>query len=592
MDVSKQVYKFQEALTCLALRASGIPNDRVHWPVKSRPIGLSVDVDVLVGASISKPDLNISVKHAAKANHGNATDKAFWRMIREFCETKSRLGSKVLFYNVFFDAGIKPNLNTILLKVFDGYLVVDEQSYGSDLIEICYQYTKTKFRNKGDLECLECLSDAIDKHSDNFNQDLAKVFLPFTRDINDMVSGKNNQLSSLWGKVSRDFKRVGTTGFSCNSSLKKGAAKFAIFPQPLREAVYSSVEDGFRLDCKVPYSFELLNLVEKDISDSYVCDPSILWLLENFSKCEIEHIYATSPMGELKRKYLNPLRNVINFESFLAYVCDDFYRLTDWKYFRSRMKKCYVNPMSLLESYQTEGDESTLWLFNTVLAVIKATGETKDVGGLRWLAEETGVKRLTSTGFYLAPFVFREKTIPDADLDAICRVLSAQLGKTTKQEIERTSTKLRDEYVRKLMEWQLVPTKLLDPIGALLKRELDRSNKKWKVEKTMPTCFKEIGGVTKGATCKVLLIESTHPSIILWQSPNKNARDKAKEFGAKVVGLKWKWEELSEEFVYRGYKVFMIVDGVWAMEDVEGLIKMGCEEVYRVTEISNLVNRL
>jgi hypothetical protein len=75
----------------------------------------------------------------------------------------------------------------------------------------------------------------------------------------------------------------------------------------------------------------------------------------------------------------------------------------------------------------------------------------------------------------------------------------------------------------------------------------------------------------------------------MWQSPNKDARDKAKEFAARVACLISRYDPNSKAFVDRGVKIFMIIDGIWDAEDIRSLLRFGSDRVFYPDEIDKLV---
>jgi hypothetical protein len=124
-DISKQLYKFQEGITAIALESVGFPPNQVHWPAGGRPKGLTVDVDVLVGPTVETATANISVKHLTS---GSDSHKGSWRMMREIFDSKANCPTDVAIYNVVFDNQLKSDWETILTAFFDGLLLLEDEA--------------------------------------------------------------------------------------------------------------------------------------------------------------------------------------------------------------------------------------------------------------------------------------------------------------------------------------------------------------------------------------------------------------------------------------------------------------------------------
>jgi hypothetical protein len=59
-----------------------------------------------------------------------------------------------------------------------------------------------------------------------------------------------------------------------------------------------------------------------------------------------------------------------------------------------------------------------------------------------------------------------------------------------------------------------------------------------------------------------------------------------------VACLRWRFDKVKKEFVDRGYRVYMVIDGIWDRSDIEGLLRFGAEWVYYPDEIPQLVKQL
>lgn len=601
-DISKQVYKFQEGITAIALEVAGYPLAEVHWPAKGRPKGLTVDVDVLIGDSVEESHTNISVKHLTS---GKESEKGGWRMMREIIDSKCGCENAVGIYNVVFDSQLKDNWEKILVSFFDGYLVLEsEGEWGAILIRKAYDYLRGDLAGVDESRARTMLREAIDPKAKKFDEELASAVASFSSRLKEMLSGSQTKLEGFWKIVRAHLESSHPSITPKHTSLKRGLAKFLILEKEDREKVYDWFESsgGKAIEDLPMYTLEL-GLAEEDcVGEWEVIDEDILRvfnLIPGNHREIIECIYDGSPVERMLELYIRPLRSLQNTLAFLDFVVNYHSTISDPEKLNDLLWAVHDSPNQVEGLGELESDEATNWLYKIIISVLKAHGGTSQSSGFSKIGELSGVTDGISSGYIsLADFVNRKSTLKinsslRLQVRAAADVFAAGLKEIGPQEVDELRADTRTKYIQRLLETGLIPYRSFDPIGLLVKGALAGQGLKFEAVSSFQTAAREFSDAEKGGTTKLLEVSSPQGrSFVLWQSPNKNARDKAKEFAARCACLIGQYDSETESFVSRGVRVFMVIDGIWDQEDIDSLLKFGCEHVYYPDEIDQLVAAL
>lgn len=590
-DISKQVYKFQEGITAIALEKLGIPEAEIHWPTSCRPKGVSVDVDVLIGSSQETAHTNIGLKHVAAVKDGT---HAAWRMMRELLDTKANGAPNFRIYSVVFDDAINTDWGTILSRFYDGHLSLPSRSkYGPALIETAFNYTRGILNGKSDPECRDILRAACDSSSLKYDQGLADLMRLYSIDLKRLLETHQAGPDSLWPDLRATCAREIPKIAPRVTSFRRGMAKLLILRPEDRKTVYDAGLGRNVITEELDSFLVDLSIITEEIDGYQLYDEDIVRLFDLFhdrSGNFFESILLDAPIDKINDKFVTPLRGVRNVSAYYEYLEDNLEQLMQADVMKSALIECFSNPDQLLRNYSTEGRETTVWLFNVLVAVMKSVGGTRQSSGLSALAELTGIKRISDGGFLVAPFVYRKKIMPDDVMEKVAEVFAnslVQIGINGLQELEGLA---KDNFIRSIVEARLIPYKGFDPLGTLFKKALKLSGITYLQHARFKTGAAEYADTPSGARVKVLEVFSNPPAFVLWQAPNRNARDKAKEFSAIVASLSCTWSE--GVFRSRGHRVCMVIDGVWDQEDIDSLLRFGCEHVYYPDEINQLVATL
>lgn len=594
-DISKQLYKFQEGISAIALELSGLPQEQVLWPPMGRPAGLSVDVDVLVGNSPESAKINISVKHATSAKE---SEKGGWRMLREIFESKASC-QDVRIYNVLFDKLLKNHWLYILESFFDGFVILpDEAEYGPTLVRKAYEYTRGPLARVEDSRVRSLLREAVTVGSSTYDPELYSATRQYGQRLATLLNERKPELESLWKAIRSDYFRPIPNISPRTTSLKRGLAKLLIFTPEERHSIYHWLITGAPIPELGKYALDL-GLAEEDIAGGWsVIDvdiPRALRLLGSDAPKLAEWIFSQSPVERMEQLYIHPLRNAHNVSVYFQYLCDHLNELRNSADLSQRLIECFRDPTALLDGYEIDQIEDTVWLYKTVVSVLKAHGGTRQSSGYASISERIEDTQGVSSGYItLSDFVNRKASIsigPEVEdlVTRVADVLSDALHRIDQKEIEQVRTSVKEYYVQTLLEAQLIPYRAFDPIGVLFKERLRKASLNFVEHGSFSTCAKEYAGTARGGTTKALEVQSQKPCIVLWQSPNKNAQDKAKEFAARIAAIRWRYDSEHRRFVSRGYQVRMILDGIWDESDIRALLRFGAEAVYYPDQLEALV---
>jgi hypothetical protein len=603
-DLSKQLYKFQEGITAIALELAGIPESHVHWPATARPDGLTVDVDVLVGPSPESATSNISVKHLVS---GKEAEKGGWRMMREIIDSKSNCPANIGIYNVVFDSQLKSAWETILAAFFDDLVLLEkEPPYGPVLVAKAYEYCTGLLAKVGDAKVRDLLrSAASDKKSKIYDIELAAATCLYGKRLTQMLGKSAKGLETFWERVKTSCAREIPSVTIQTTSLKRGLAKLAIFEPRDRAKIYEHVTKFAPLRDLPLFALHLKLAQEGAEEDWEIIDQDILRVftllkysnLPSFSGADsdiaevCEYIFAHSPMDRMEELYIRPLRRSSHSICFYQFIIDNFAGVTKPDSLRALLVKCFNNPSALLGKYHLDEIETSMWLFPTLISIIKMQGGTLQSAGLGPIVSEAGIDAVEAR-FQIPAFTARDKMPNKELLNKLSVYFSSSLKRYGLVAVETTKSDALDYYRQRLLETQLIPYRDFDPIGVLLKRELSALGLKWVHHQSHSTSAKEFAGTSSGGTTKALEVKTNPPSLILWQSPNKNARDKAKEFAARAACLVSRFDTESNIFVDRCVRVFMVIDGIWDAEDVRALLRFGCEGVYYPDQLDKLLEAI
>lgn len=601
-DISKQVYKFQEGITAVALELAGFKPEQVHWPPTGRPEGLTVDVDVVIGETPERAHTNISVKHWGGRKN---SETAGWRMLRELIDSKVNCAKNVLIINVIFDGELKGAWEVILASFFDDYLALEScPEWGGTLVAKAYEYIRGELSGVEDEKAREILRERVEESDPRCDPDLAIAACHYSRALAAMVGKRKGGLGTFWDIIRDHACKPHPAISSKVTSLKRGLAKLLIFEKADRKKIYTWFQSSGSTEIlDLPrYALEL-NLAEEDIGGNwYIIDPDIVRvfeLLPDNSGIQFEEIFAESPVERMKELYIQPLRALQNTMAYLQYIEDNHEDLCDPDWLESLLWEVHANPNAVEGLGELELSEATNWVYKILISVLKAHGGTSQSSGFSKIGELSGLTEGISKGYIsLADFVNRKPTLKitsniEAQVRAAAETLSDGLRAINADELRTLRLDTKSKYIQRLMETGLIPYRAFDPIGLLVTKALGEAGMTYQRINGYHTAAREYSNADAGGTTKVLEVESADgPVLVLWQSPNKNARDKAKEYAARCACLIARYDEGSKEFVPRGVRVFMVIDGIWDKDDIDSLLRFGCEHVYYPDEIDQLVDKL
>src|SRR5436309_3794118 len=123
--VAKQVHRFPEALTRLALVRNGSPEERVFWgrTLARGDAEAGIDTDLLVGPDPEHPEQVSQIRHSGSSKE---QEKKFWRAIHELTAVKALCSPAPVAVSVIFDDALKEGLYRAEVAAFDAVLRLPE----------------------------------------------------------------------------------------------------------------------------------------------------------------------------------------------------------------------------------------------------------------------------------------------------------------------------------------------------------------------------------------------------------------------------------------------------------------------------------
>jgi hypothetical protein len=142
-----------------------------------------------------------------------------------------------------------------------------------------------------------------------------------------------------------------------------------------------------------------------------------------------------------------------------------------------------------------------------------------------------------------------------------------------------------------IIETALIPYRELDPVRSLVQIKLckPRNLQEFRIPRHK-TYLTEITG-SNAATTKCTFIGGTidKPNyVIMWQSPNKNPRDKMKEFCGRIAMLRLKESNGLPIDRYPSAKYVFIADGAWELDQINELSRYGFDHVVSPHDIADI----
>lgn len=562
--------KLCEAATVLACRLGRLADADIHWGV--RPTGMSITTDVLIGKDSDAPSAVILVTHSISSMQSH---KKFWRNIGELVEVKCHLKVAPLAISIVFGDAQMLRLALITTSCMDLTLRVADVTDGGTLMKELRLLSRLS-KGLGKKDTLDLLGDKLTATSKTVLKSLGNQ-------IKNCISARKSRLSALWALVrssSRD-----TTRAPIKSSLTRGSAKYLIFDRDTQKRLYEAAKARRALKDDAPGLATQLGFVG-GLQKRFVADRDMVQFARDYSLDDLMYLNDSAPLEALQRIAIQPLQGIVNIPAYTDYISRFHAVLSTRKGMLLAMTTCHMDPLSLC-SLATP--VQNVWLVDFIMSIAKARRGGHNTFGQSQLAEEAGVDSgISSSGYRVfADWLNRREkgVVTDSVLGSVAEALANELALASPATIKELGVKIHEAYVRTYLEIKLLTYENYDPIGYLIRRELDRRGTDFIEESRLPSVFGEIGETT-GATSSVLI--TSCGDAYYWNAATDAGRDhKRKELEGRCVGIKWHRVPSGSIFKARASikRMILVVDGVWEDTDFRFLYKSGWDVIIYPSEL-------
>jgi hypothetical protein len=563
------------------------------------PVGIGIIPDIIIGADIQKPRILLQVHHTRAES---ASQKKFWRNIGEYVDGRNALGGVTRIVTITFDSGQKRKLSAAATHLMDGFLEVDRQAYGKELLA----FAKA-------LEA-EIAAGKIkeDKRLELGRKRLAKgpatiaAIKAFAADLNVTLSSASKAGASWFATYSkiqtgRSAPRIPKRKLT---TLRRALGRFLPVDD---EVLLRKLLQSIRMGGKAPWPQYLIDLgiATKTLADGTFTNPcpagtkvsrkmesdpayEAFLMTEHFTNDEIVRLWKklrsiTTSMSQACAS----IRSANEFVLYHKFVVENFAMLATQAGMAKALKDCFDDPGTVLG--KTIGlanpAEKGVWLFEYLMTIIKANSGRQQGFGYTRLDDEAGTGLGTGIGPHLSLFVSREKSLRADLLHSFATVLADRLAAITKRWVNLNGQTTTEFALTARFEDGIYKCSKFDPALAIHSSKIKSAIRNTRTS-TFLTKF-----VGKGATtCDTLIIGDT---LIMWQSASAQGDDhKTKELCGRIGMLRVTTNKIGKVVPAPFKKAILVIDGTWKEDQLTRLASAGFDGIYYVDEIDELLKEL
>ncbi len=565
------------------LRKNGIISSPILWNVT--PEKVSIEPDFLIGCDKDHPDYIIMVTHQGSAKESN---RKCWRNTGELCEIKTYLSTEPILINIIFDAVMKDGMKEFQREIFESQLIVEEQSYGKELIDWvnrnAFSLPVDQDQKAIELQKIWETDRTVAYLLDNLLSDVEGCF------IHQKI---NNH--SLWDMEKRRVPNQAPVAHA--TYLRRGISKLLVF-EDVEKALALYRNRRMKIEDFPDYIYSI-GFAGKSIGKATPTDPDIASAVSLLDDDSLIFLYHSMDSNDVMQSWIKQLRNLPNISCIGKYFKNNVDRLIDPEFFFCCVIELASDPNALIK--QEEAPESwppdDIWIVTYTMELIKAHKNLSNGYGIAQMARDVisngfgTPSDLTSAnqfggGFGFSSWIMRRPSPFKRELiEGVSKTLALKLREIGIKQINSLidSKKTEKTLINSIIEVKLCTYRMFDPLYLILKRYIpDISPIQYQA------CFAEKAGLPQNTgTTTVVKIQNT---IINWQSAAKDPRDKRKELCGRVVGLRYTWNSTINAFTHRPgvNKIILFIDGAWDQDDLNALSAAGWDEIYYPDELDKL----
>jgi hypothetical protein len=567
------------------------------------PVGIGIVPDIIIGTDIQKPRILLQVHHTRAES---ASQKKFWRNVGEYVDGRNALGGTTQIVTITFDSGQKRKLSAAATHLMDGFLEVDRQAYGKELLE---------FAKALETE-IEAGKIKEEKRLELARKRLAKrpatviAIKAFAADLNTTLSSASKAGASWFATYSkiqagRSAPRIPKRKLT---TLRRALGRFLPVDD---EVLLRKLLHSIRTGGKAPWPQYLIDLgiATKTLTGGTFTNPcppgtrvsrkmesdtayEAFLMTEHFTDDEIVRLWKklrsiTTSMSQACAS----IRSANEFALYHKFVVDHFAMLTTQAGMAKALKDCFDDPGTVLGKAigLANPAEKGVWLFDYVMTIIKAQTGKQQGYGYTQLGEDAGFRfEVAATGgVVVSPFLQRRK-MPDVRIfNGLSLALANRLASVTKRWVNTNQTEISRFVLKSQFEDKIYKTASFDPALELILHAVKLKG----ATRAKRTATFLTGYVGKGAaTCDTLTIGDT---LIMWQAAFAgHPADKHKELIGRIGMLRVEHSAGGKINPSNFSRAVLVIDGTWQEDQIQRLADNGFDAIYYVDEVDQLVKDL
>ena len=564
------------------------------------PVGIGIVPDIIIGKDVQKPRVLLQVHHTRAER---ASEKKFWRNIGEYVDARNALGATTLICTIVFDSGQKRKLSAAAAQLMDGFLEVDREPYGPELLAFAKDL-ETHFASHKTPE--------VDRST------VARKRLKSKRATVAAVQKFASRLNTLLANASK----AGASWFVTYAKIQAGRPKPRVPKRKLTtvrralgrflpvddEALLRKLLTSVRSGAKAPWPqyFVDLGIATKTIGESRFANPggygpTISRKLEEDAAYEVyrmTELFPDDSIVHLWRKLRSvttslsqacaSIRTADEFALYHKFVVDNFGMLTTQAGMVKALRDCFDNPNRVLGKVVglLNPDDKGVWLFDFVMTIIKAVAGKQQSYGYTRLAQEAGLKiddKRSILDFALPKMLSRTEFPSTEVTRKFSAVLASKLDSVTKRWVTLNQAEIARFALKGQFEDKIYKTASFDPIVELICEKIPGA----KLARSKRVSTFLTGYTGKGAaTCDAIVHGNT---AILWQASFAgHPADKHKELIGRIGMLRVKHSVAGAAVPSDVEKAVLVLDGSWQQQQMQRLADNGYDAIYYIDEIDQL----
>ena len=566
---------------------------------QEKPVGIGIVPDILIGKDIEKPRVLLQVHHTRAER---ASEKKFWRNIGEFVDARNALGGGTLIVTITFDSGQKRKLSAAATKLMDGFLEVDREPYGAELLNLAKALEhEIEGSKKKESERADLVRNRIKSRPASLI-----AITQFATKLDSIIQTASLAGANWFATYSAIQAKRATPRIPARklTTLRRALGHFLpVNDEVLLRELLKSIRTGGKAAWP-KYLFEV-GIATKSLAGGKFTNPcpsgtkcsrkmesnpayEAFVMTEQFTDDEIVRLWKrlrsiTTSMSQACAS----IKSAGEFALYHKFVVDNFATLSTQSGMAKALKNCFDDPDTVLGKKVGLANpaEKGVWLFEYLMTIIKVNSGLQQGYGYTRLDEEAGTGLGTGIGPHLSLFVSREKNLRTDLLQSFSKTLAARLKTISSEWVISNSKEIAQFALSARFEDGVYKCSKFDPGIELISSKLTGGKRN---NRTSTFLTKFVG---KGATtCDTFTISET---LIMWQAAFAgHPADKHKELIGRIGMLRVQHSSEGKIIPASFKKAILVIDGTWLEDQIQRLAENGFDSVYYVDEVEQLVKDL